>query len=81
MESQSEQKPRFILPKMVKYVNDPCYGLSFNPCLDACLICWLKKSCENNTKALIKKQKMANNPKKKPPEKSYKKTDKYREWR
>ena len=69
------------MPKMVKYVGDKCYGLTFDCHNDSCTICWIKKSCESNYKAHIKKEKMALNPKpKKIKEKPYKKTDKYRDW-
>jgi hypothetical protein len=67
-------------PKMVKYVNDPCYGKVFNSS-NSCIYCYIKRSCESTYKSNLKKQKALKNPvKKKIIEKKYKKTDKYREW-
>ena len=71
----------YAMPKMVKNVDDECYGKSYANSKDECNVCWIKKSCEANYKAYIKKLKAEENPKEvKPRPKPYKKTDKYREW-
>jgi hypothetical protein len=70
-----------IMPKMMKLVDDKCYGKTFDSMQDSCRKCWIKKSCESNFKAFVKKERMAKNPKvKKVKDKPYKKTDKYRDW-
>jgi hypothetical protein len=67
-------------PKIVKYVDDPCYAKKFKT-LEDCVRCWIKKSCEANFKSRVKKEMLA---KKNLPvkirEKKYKKTDKHRDW-
>ncbi len=68
-------------PKMVKYVDDICYGKAYDKEAAICGFCWLKGSCEATNKSQIKKAIMAKKKKStKPREKPYKKTDKYRDW-
>ena len=67
-------------PKMVKYVDDECYGISYHQAKDECVFCWIKRSCEANFKSAQKKKMMAKKKKPAPRPKSYKKTAKYREW-
>jgi hypothetical protein len=70
----------YTIPKMVKYLNDPCYAKKFKES-DSCDRCWIKKSCEANHKSRVKKETLAK--KNLPPkvrEKKYKMTDKHRYW-
>ncbi len=67
--------------KMVKYTDDLCYGKTFDCHRDSCFKCWIKRSCESNFKANVKKQKtLAKGKVNKVREKKYKKTAKYKEW-
>ena len=33
-----------LKPKMVKYIDDPCFGIEYDK-LEQCDNCWVKKSC------------------------------------
>lgn len=69
------------IPKMVKFVDDLCYGQTYSNDHSHCQCCWIKVSCEANFKSQQKKKMMAKRGKvPKVREKLYKKTDKYREW-
>ncbi|MCB9359409.1 hypothetical protein H6503_05740 [Candidatus Woesearchaeota archaeon] len=67
-----------IKAKMVKNVNDECYGEKFEQ-IEDCPSCWIRTSCGATYKSKKKKAMMAGK-KKEPREKTYKKTDKHRDW-
>ncbi|MFT4303666.1 MAG: hypothetical protein ACMXYG_03810 [Candidatus Woesearchaeota archaeon] len=64
--------------KMVKYVDDECYGEKFKQ-IPACPSCWIANSCESTYKSRRKKEMMAGK-KKEPREKTYKKTANHKDW-
>lgn len=67
--------------KMVRYVDDVCYGEEFASCKQSCAVCWIKSSCEATFKSAKKKEQMEKSGKKpKQREKSYKKTENHRDF-
>lgn len=67
--------------KMVRYVDDKCYGLEFCASKNSCSNCWIKSSCEATYKSAKKKEQMEKSGKKpKQREKTYKKTENHRDF-
>jgi hypothetical protein len=67
--------------KMVRYVDDVCYGEQFCVTKESCNCCWIKSSCEASFKSAKKKEQMERSGKKpKQREKTYKKTENHRDF-
>lgn len=67
--------------KMVRYVDDACYGEQFCNTKDSCGVCWIKSSCEATFKSAKKKEQMLRSGKKpKQREKTYRKTENHRDF-
>jgi len=67
--------------KMVRHVDDECYGENFCNTKECCIACWIRPSCEASYKSAKKKEQMLKSGKvPKQREKTYKKTENHRDF-